>query len=92
MNWHDRLQLIAGDIERQRTPQAVVGAYLRAIRLDEVCTDGDYAALNAARQSGLDRLREERARGHRAAPAFDERDCGGVFDGNQVISDADPGL
>jgi hypothetical protein len=23
---------------------------------------------------------------------FDERDCGGVFDGNQVISDADPGL
>lgn len=27
-----------------------------------------------------------------AAPVFDERDCSGVFDGNQVISDADPGL
>lgn len=25
-------------------------------------------------------------------PAFNERDCSGVFDGNQVISDADPGL
>lgn len=25
-------------------------------------------------------------------PAFREEDCGGVFDGNQVISDADPGL
>lgn len=25
-------------------------------------------------------------------PAFDERDCSGVFDGNQVVSDADPGL
>lgn len=23
---------------------------------------------------------------------FNEADCGGVFDGNQVISDADPGL
>lgn len=23
---------------------------------------------------------------------FNESDCGGVFDGNQVISDADPGL
>lgn len=30
--------------------------------------------------------------GHRATPAFDERDCSGVFDGNQVISEADPGL
>lgn len=25
-------------------------------------------------------------------PSFDENDCGGVFDGNQVTSDADPGL
>ena len=24
--------------------------------------------------------------------AFREEECGGVFDGNQVISDADPGL
>jgi hypothetical protein len=26
------------------------------------------------------------------AHAFNESDCGGAFDGNQVISDADPGL
>lgn len=25
-------------------------------------------------------------------PRFDERECGGVFDGTSVISDADPGL
>lgn len=61
MNWNDRLQLIAMDIERKSPPQAVVGAYLRAMRLDEVCTNADYAALHRACQSGLDRLREERA-------------------------------
>lgn len=62
MNWHDRLERITSDIERQRTPQAVVGAYRRAIRLDAVQTDGDYSALFEARRAGLERLRAERAR------------------------------
>jgi hypothetical protein len=38
----------------------------------------------------------EQARRRRAAaqatPTFDEADCGGVFDGFTVTSDADPGL
>ena len=29
---------------------------------------------------------------HQPPPAFRETDCGGVFDGSRVISDADPGL
>lgn len=61
MNWHDRLDRLRSYIETQRTPQAVVGAYRRAIRLDAVQTDGDYSALFAARQQGLERLRADRA-------------------------------
>lgn len=29
---------------------------------------------------------------NRGTPHFNENDCGGAFDGNQVTSDADPGL
>ena len=34
----------------------------------------------------------KRAAAEQATPTFDEADCGGVFDGFTVTSDADPGL
>ncbi len=37
--------------------------------------------------------REQAKRQHQNnIPTFHEEDCGGVFDGTRVISDADPGL
>jgi len=35
---------------------------------------------------------DEEAAWYAYIPEFDENDCGGVFDGYGVISDADPGL
>lgn len=37
-------------------------------------------------------IARERRLGHRLTSDFNEADCGGAFDGNQVTSDADPGL
>ncbi len=37
-------------------------------------------------------LARKRHAAEQATPTFDEADCGGVFDGFTVTSDADPGL
>lgn len=50
------------------------------------------AALNSDPEQEEDDRQAESDRRHRASFHWDERDCGGVFDGNGVVSDADPGL
>jgi len=49
--------------------------------------DGERIARELAQAAAA---RAEAAR--RQRPLFDEADCGGVFDGFTVTSDADPGL
>ena len=53
----------------------------------ETALDGDRVAreLAAAAQARADAARQQ-------PPLFNEADCGGVFDGFTVTSDADPGL
>ena len=53
----------------------------------EQALDGERVARELAQAAAA---RAEAARQQR--PLFDEADCGGVFDGFTVTSDADPGL
>jgi len=51
----------------------------------------NLAAITAKVHAQMDNWQKKQNR-RSASTAFDEADCGGAFDGSQVISDADPGL
>lgn len=73
----------AGDYVRDVSFPIAVGEYAR--RWPDVTVP---EAKLLAPEDLMDRPR----RPVRRAPVFDETQCGGVFDGHQVLSDADPGL
>ena len=70
-----------------------VGAWERAAGWQPDCVVTPLCSLSAhflaPRHTAGERAK---ARQQDAAVRFDESQCGGVFDGNQVTSDADPGL
>lgn len=67
------------------------GIHWQAI-IDGEMVDADFNSKGAAEAAiPIERARRAK-RQHRTTPYFDEHDCGGVFDGNGVVSDADPGL
>jgi len=52
----------------------------------------DFNLPSGAINPGLSRFINDVIRNTRELNRFDESDCGGVFDGHGVVSDADPGL
>lgn len=85
--------------------EAARSAYFRLQQLEpEWARSDEMRALKAALDKASpaprpprnpSEIAQARERGRKLGydiPRFREEDCGGVFDGNQVISDADPGL
>jgi len=58
--------------------------------IQDTAPDGDRLAREQADQAARAQARRDAVRSH--PQLFNEADCGGVFDGFTVTSDADPGL
>lgn len=68
------------------------GDYIRDVSFPANSMDDARAAQAAYKPQLIDTEAKRQARLPEYRQDFDENDCGGVFDGHGVVSDADPGL
>ncbi len=87
-----RFTAAAQDLDALINAVSKAGDYVRDVSFPAVEMDKARAAREAYRPKLVEIERRHQTRQTEYRQDFDESQCGGVFDGNQVTSDADPGL